>query len=81
MAEENDYGGRLKVLLGIMVLVIVVLIGRLSYLQLYDGEHYRELSDGNRIRIIPSVAPRGAFYDRNGELLVENRPGLAVRSP
>lgn len=78
MAEENDYGGRLKVLLGIMVLVIVVLIGRLSYLQLYDGEHYRELSDGNRIRIIPSVAPRGAFYDRNGELLVENRPGFTV---
>ena len=24
------------------------------------------------------VAPRGAITDRNGEVIVENRPGLAV---
>ncbi len=75
---ENDFGGRLKVLGGLIVLVIVVLIVRLVYLQVYEGEYYAGLADGNRIRLIPSMAPRGTFYDRNGNLLVTNRPGFTV---
>ncbi len=62
----------------ISVLVIAVLIGRAAYLQIYQGEYYAGLADGNRIRIVPSMAPRGTFYDRNGELLVTNRPGFSV---
>ena len=78
MGENEEWGGRLKAL-GVMVtLVIAVLIGRAGYLQIYEGEYYAGLADGNRIRIIPSMAPRGTFYDRNGELLVTNRPGFTV---
>ena len=62
----------------ISVLLIAVLIGRAAYLQIYQGEYYAGLADGNRIRIVPSMAPRGTFYDRNGELLVTNRPGFSV---
>ena len=62
----------------ISVLVIAVLIGRAAYLQIYQGEYYKALADGNRIRIVPSMAPRGTFYDRNGQLLVTNRPGFSV---
>ena len=62
----------------ISVLVIAVLIGRAANLQIYQGECYAGLADGNRIRIVPSMAPRGTFYDRNGELLVTNRPGFSV---
>lgn len=62
----------------VSVLVIAVLIGRAAYLQIYQGEYYAGLADGNRIRIVPAMAPRGTFYDRNGELLVTNRPGFSV---
>ena len=62
----------------VSVLVIAVLIGRAAYLQIYQGEYYARLADGNRIRIVPAMAPRGTFYDRNGELLVTNRPGFSV---
>ncbi|MCI6159110.1 MAG: penicillin-binding protein 2 [Selenomonadaceae bacterium] len=78
MNEQEDFSGRLKVLAGLMVLVIAVLIARAGYLQIYEGDYYAELADGNRIRIIPAMAPRGTFYDRNGELLVKNRPGFTV---
>ncbi len=78
MVENDEFGGRLKVLSWLCVLVIAVLIGRAGYLQIYDGEYYSELAEGNRIRIIPSMAPRGTFYDCNGELLVQNRPGFTV---
>ena len=81
MVEKDGYDGfnrRLRVLGILMVLVIAVLIGRAGYLQIYEGEYYAGLADGNRIRIIPAVAPRGTFYDRNGQLLVTNRPGFTV---
>lgn len=76
--NNDEYIGRLKPLTFLATLVIFILIARVGYLQLYDGEYYSRLADGNRIRIIPSVAPRGTFFDRNGELLVTNRPGFAV---
>ena len=74
----EEYLGRLTVLLVGMVLIIFILAARVGYLQIYDGEYYARLADGNRIRIIPSVAPRGTFFDRNGQLLVTNRPGFVV---
>lgn len=78
MVENDEYSGRLKVMSWLCVLVIAVLIVRAGYLQIYEGEYYSELAEGNRIRIIPAMAPRGTFFDRNGELLVQNRPGFTV---
>ena len=78
MNENEDFSGRLQFLGLVIVLIIAVLIGRAGYLQVYDGERYARLAEGNRIRIIPAEAARGTFYDRNGELLVTNRPGFAV---
>lgn len=74
----DGYQSRLRILGVCMVLVIAILIGRAGYLQIYEGDYYAGLADGNRIRIIPSMAPRGTFYDRNGQLLVTNRPGFTV---
>lgn len=76
--NDDEYVGRLKPLAFLCVLVIAVLIARVGYLQVYDGEYYAKLADGNRIRIIPTMAPRGTFFDRNGQLLVTNRPGFTV---
>ena len=78
MNENEDFSGRLQFLSVVIMLIIAVLIGRAGYLQVYDGELYARLAEGNRIRIIPAEAARGTFYDRNGELLVTNRPGFAV---
>lgn len=69
---------RFDVLFLIVVLIFVALISRLAYLQLYQGTYYGQLADGNRIRLIPAMAPRGIFYDRNGVAVVSNRPGFTV---
>ncbi len=76
--KDDEFRGRLTALQVLIVLVIAILIARVAYLQIYDGEYYARLADGNRIRIIPTIAPRGTFFDRNGQLLVTNRPGFAV---
>lgn len=66
-------------LTGTMFCVIgafMVLIGRLFYLQVMEGEEYRRLSENNCIRLQRIAAPRGGIYDRRGVLLADNRPSF-----
>ncbi|HEY3426646.1 MAG TPA: penicillin-binding protein 2, partial [Negativicutes bacterium] len=69
---------RLDVLGYIVLLVIIVLISRIGYLQIIRGADYKNQADNNRIKLLPIMAPRGIFYDRNGVPLVSNRPGFTV---
>jgi penicillin-binding protein 2 len=54
----------------------VVIFVRLFYLQIIEGEEYRRQSEINSIRLQSVDAPRGLIYDRNGSLLVDNRPSF-----
>lgn len=58
--------------------IFCVLLGRLWYLQIVQTQQYVELSERNRTRFVPIEPPRGSIFDRNGELLVENRPAFGV---
>ncbi len=69
---------RADVFIILAILVFMLLIGRLGYLQAVQGKYYAKLADGNRIRLIPIMAPRGTFYDRYGVPVVSNRPGFSV---
>src|SRR5690349_517580 len=51
---------------------LLVLGGRLFYLQIVEGHTYRALAEGNRLRNQVILAPRGEIVDRNGESLVKN---------
>ena len=74
----NDFENRLKIIGVLIVGIIAVLIGRVGYMQIYEGEYYERRAEGNRIRLIPTMAPRGTFFDRNGENIITNRPGFTV---
>ncbi len=56
----------------IVVAIFVTIVLRLGYLQLVDGR-YDEMSDRNYLRNVVIHPPRGEIYDRNGELLAQNR--------
>lgn len=77
MGSKGIYN-RLKFLSIASILVILALIIRLGYLQIYQGDFYRKQAEGNRIRIIPTMAPRGTMYDKNGNPVVINQPGFTV---
>lgn len=65
---------------GLALGALLILLGRAGYLQIVEGEYYRNLAEGNRVRIYFSDAPRGVIYDSFGEPLVYNisRFDLAV---
>jgi penicillin-binding protein 2 len=66
-------------ILGVIVLgMMSVLASRLWFLQVLAGERYARAAQSNAVRISWLEAPRGRILDRNGAVLVGNRPSLAV---
>ena len=68
-------------LLGLTVAVTVLfflLLMRLWYLQIVKAETFLNLSESNRLRLVPVAASRGTILDRNGVVLVDNSPSFSV---
>lgn len=56
----------------VLLLALFILLGRAFYLQIIEGDTYRNRAEGNRIRHEIVKANRGLIYDRNGIQLVKN---------
>lgn len=67
---------RVNLLIALVSVVFLFLIGRLLFLQVIEGDRYTYLSENNRIRIKKIPGARGMVFDRNGSLLVDNRPSF-----
>jgi penicillin-binding protein 2 len=64
------------VVMSIVTAAFLVLLLRLFYLQIIEGDEFRRLSENNCIRLQVVQAQRGFIFDRNGLLLVDNRPSF-----
>jgi penicillin-binding protein 2 len=69
---------RVALLVGLAAALIAVILFRLWFLQVLSGKQFEARANDNRLRAVKIVAPRGPIMDREGNVLVENRPGLAV---
>lgn len=62
--------------------VVAVLMGALLLAffraQILRSDDWKLQSESNRLRPLPVPAPRGALFDRNGEILADNVPGYSV---
>ncbi len=75
--EESRYGRMIYV----AMLLLLVLCGRLFYMQVIQGGYYKEEADGNRIRHLPMQANRGVMFDRNGIIMAGSRSAYSVVMP
>ena len=78
LLKKKNNDGPFRYVYGAVVIVFLVLIARLVWLQLFQGDYYNSLAEGNRLRAIPLAAMRGVMYDRNGQILVGSRPSFMV---
>src|SRR3989338_1625868 len=74
----SDISHRFKYLTWIMIALFLVVAGRLYYLQIIKGPYYHFFSEQNSIKDIEIPALRGVIYDRNGMVVVDNRPTFDV---
>ena len=72
--DSDWYKRRIVGLICFVIPGFAFLLLRLFYLQIIEGENFRRLSENNCIRLQSIDPPRGLIFDRNGQLLVDNRP-------
>ena len=67
------YLKRLKILIVLIALAQVALVLRIGYLQIVQGDHYRDRAEKllQHIELVPTA--RGTIYDRNRRILAEDR--------
>ena len=64
-------------LIGWVMLIATLYIGRLFYLQVVKDD-YADLSQSNAVKVKYEYPQRGYIYDRNGKLLVANQPSYDI---
>ena len=69
---------RLAVLQALAVVLVAALVLQFWNLQVIRARHFRGLAENNRSRLVTLAAPRGALLDREGQVLVGNRPSFNV---
>ena len=62
----------------VIIFFFAVLVARLWFLQVQQGEKYDHLADSNRVRYLEIAAPRGNILDSMGREIVTNRPSFNV---
>lgn len=79
-AKDNllSIARRVSFLFYLALVIFLLLVFRLYHLQGIKGSYYRDMSENNRRRAIRIAAPRGDIYDREGRVLVRNRPAFDV---
>ena len=73
----NKISNKLKrqplILISVSSILFLLILLRLIFLQLFNYESFKKMSDENRIRLISSQPIRGRILDKNGYVLADSR--------
>ncbi|MDR3031034.1 MAG: penicillin-binding protein 2 [Holosporales bacterium] len=71
--ERRLFTRRVFIFAGIQFFFFVVIIARLGYLQIFKADHYKLLSDKNRLVIKRVLPTRGKILDTENKVLANNK--------
>ncbi|MEK7578170.1 MAG: penicillin-binding protein 2 [Patescibacteria group bacterium] len=60
----------------IAIMILVLFLGKVFWLQIWQGDYYIQKASNNSVRFYYTQAPRGIIYDRNNKALALNIPGF-----
>ncbi len=78
MVDQVSKLARGRIIIGIVAVVFLLLLAKLVHLQVIDYAYYFQMSEENRIRLVPRTAMRGKIVDREGRPLSQDRPAYTV---
>jgi len=76
--EARIFSHRMVVAILAIVLLLGVLLARLYNLQVVNFKNYVTQSDRNRVQVQALPPTRGLIFDRQGQLLANNRPSYTL---
>ena len=77
-AESPEARRTLFLSVVLVAICFLILLSRLWYLQLLQGDYFRQLSENNRVRLVDLPPRRGLIFDAKGRLLADNRPAFTL---
>ncbi|MGB0750930.1 MAG: penicillin-binding protein 2 [Gammaproteobacteria bacterium] len=78
VAEQLVFRARVIAAVAFVALAFLILILRMAHLQVTEYDHFRTLSENNRVKILPLEPTRGLIFDRNGVVLAQNVPTYSL---
>lgn len=76
--ERQLFESRAKISFVVIAVLMIALLGRYAWLQVYAFDGYSTRSESNRVRVRPIPPNRGMIYDRRGRVIAENRPAYRL---
>jgi len=76
--EPAEFRQKLKIVVILVGLALSILLIRLWYLQVIKGDELKHRSESNAVRFRNIQPIRGLVMDRNGTVIVDNRPSFDV---
>ncbi len=76
--QTFSMAGRERIALVLIFGAFLVMAARLVKLQIIDHTEMYQLAESNRIRVVPIEAKRGVVYDREGRVIIGNRPSYTL---
>jgi penicillin-binding protein 2 len=76
--DQQERNTKSVFLIVALAVIFSLLVARLVYLQVVQADLNIRLSKENSMRLKIISPPRGCIYDRNGEMLVRNRPSYSL---
>src|SRR5947199_2286386 len=70
---------RVAVVGSVALALFAILFFRLWFLQVLSGDQYLAQASVNQVRNLDVPAPRGQILDRDGNILVDSKPSIAVQ--
>ena len=78
MSERIPKESRGWILVSILGVAAVIIFAKLIQLQVFQYKYYFQMSEENRIRVVPRAAVRGKIVDREGRLMASDRPAYTI---
>lgn len=75
---SDQAAGKAFVLAFVIITAMVLLLLRLTWLQVIQNKYYKTAAEDNSTRVTFLRAPRGSLYDRHGNLLATNKQSLSM---
>jgi len=76
--DPAEFKKKIRIVVVIFLVALSILVVRLGYLQLLKGSEFKKKSENNSIRYRIIKPLRGLIRDRNGIILVDNKPSFDV---
>ena len=74
--QIREFQDRFRYLYAAVFIGLGLLLSRMVFLQVLKGDEMRQFSEENRIKRVKIDAPRGMIFDRQRNLLIDNRPAF-----